>query len=117
MATVTRAAKSNYISKTTTLHVHQVFCTFLCRRCTTTAMSTTSITPFPSFKDSHFQTKAWCKIFLVKMSLNCMTIKNYFHINNFAINLALKQRLGASSGVLVSHLLTRFSFSSCQIEI
>ena len=80
-------------------------------------MSTTSTTPFPSFKNSYFQAKAWCKIFLVKMSLNRMRIKNYFHINSFAISLALKQRLGTSFDVLVSHLRTRFSFSSCQIEI
>ena len=36
---------------------------------------------------------AWC---LVKMSFICMRINNHFHINGFALCLALKQRLGAT---------------------
>ena len=41
-------------------------------------------------KTSHFQHKASCKT-----SFICMRIKkNHFHINGYALNLALKQRLG-----------------------
>ena len=48
---------------------------------------------FPSSKKSHFQNEAKCKTFVVKMSFISMTIKNHFHINGFALNLALKVRL------------------------
>ena len=47
------------------------------------------------FKNSHFENEAKCKTFLVRMSFICMKIKNHFYINGFALNLALKQRLGA----------------------
>ena len=36
--------------------------------------------PLPSSKNPHFQTEARCTTFLVKMSLICMRMKNYFHI-------------------------------------
>ena len=49
--------------------------------------------PFPSSKKSHFQNEAKCETFVVKMSFISMTIKNHFHINGFALNLALKVRL------------------------
>ena len=49
--------------------------------------------PFPSSKKSHFQNEAKCETFVVKMSFISMTIKNHFHINGFALNLALKMRL------------------------
>ena len=48
---------------------------------------------FPSSKKSHFQNEAKCETFVVKMSFISMTIKNHFHINGFALNLALKVRL------------------------
>ena len=52
----------------------------------------------PSSKNSHFPNKAKCKTFLVKMSFICMRVKTHFHINGFALSLALKLRLGAKSG-------------------
>ena len=44
---------------------------------------------FPSFKIFHFQNEAQCKNFLVIMSPICMRIKRNFHINGFALSLAL----------------------------
>ena len=41
------------------------------------------------------QNESTCTIFLVKMSFICMRIKNDFHINSFAVSLALKLRLEA----------------------
>ena len=46
---------------------------------------------FPSFKIFHFQNEAQCKNFLVIMSPICMRIKRNFHINGFALNLALNR--------------------------
>ena len=46
--------------------------------------------PFPSSKKSHFQNEAKCETFFVKMSFICVLIKNHFHINGFALSLALK---------------------------
>ena len=46
--------------------------------------------PFPGSKKSHFQNEAKCETFVVKMSFICITIKNHFHINGFALSLALK---------------------------
>ena len=56
---------------------------------------------FVLFSMDHFwvlQNRASCKIFLVKMSVMCMGIKNYSHFNGcaFTSSLALKQRLGAT---------------------
>ena len=48
--------------------------------------------PFPSSKQSHFQNEAKCETFVVKMSFICIIIKNHFHINGFALSLALKVR-------------------------
>ena len=48
--------------------------------------------PFPSSKKFHFQNEAKCEIFVVKMSFICIIIKNHFHINGFALSLALKVR-------------------------
>ena len=39
------------------------------------------------------------------MSFICMRIKNQFHINGFALSLALKQRLGATRRWPVAILL------------
>ena len=50
----------------------------------------------PSSKTSLVKTRLSTKIFLVKMNFNCMRIKNYFHVNSFALSLALRQRLGAN---------------------
>ena len=49
-------------------------------------------TPFPCFKKSHFQNEAKCETFVVKMSFICIIIKNHFHINSFALSLALTVR-------------------------
>ena len=51
---------------------------------------------FPRFKNSHFQNEAKYKTFLAKMNFICMRIKNRYHINSFALSLALKQKLEAS---------------------
>ena len=51
---------------------------------------------FLSSKNSHFQHKGKCKIFVVKMSCICMRMKNDFHISGFSLSLALKQRLVAT---------------------
>ena len=45
--------------------------------------------PFPSSKNSHFQNKAKCKTFLVKMSFICVRLENIFRINRFALSLPL----------------------------
>ena len=38
--------------------------------------------PIPSSKNPHFQNKARCTTFLVKMSFICMRMKNDFHIKD-----------------------------------
>ena len=48
--------------------------------------------PFPSSKKSHFQNEAKCETFVVEMSFICIIIENHFHINGFALSLALKVR-------------------------
>ena len=48
--------------------------------------------PFPSSKKSHFQNEDKCQTFVVKMSFICIIIKTHFHINGFALSLALKVR-------------------------
>ena len=48
--------------------------------------------PFPSSKKFHFQNEAKCETFVVKMSFICIIIKNHFHVNGFALSLALKVR-------------------------
>ena len=50
-----------------------------------------------SSKNSHFQNEAKCKTLLMKMRFICMRLKNRFHINGFALSLALKQRLEATA--------------------
>ena len=51
---------------------------------------------FLSSKNSYFQNKTNCKISPLKMSFICMGIEIYFHINGFALSLALKLRLEAT---------------------
>ena len=41
---------------------------------------------------SRFQNEAKCETFVAKMSCICIIIKNHFHINGFALSLALKLR-------------------------
>ena len=48
--------------------------------------------PLPSNRKPHFQNKAKCTTFLVKMSFICMRIKNHFHTKGWALNLVLIQR-------------------------
>ena len=52
--------------------------------------------PLPSNRKPHFQNKAKCTTFLVKMSFICMRIKNHFHSKGWALNLVLIQRPGRS---------------------
>ena len=52
--------------------------------------------PFSSSKNSHFQNKAKCKYFLVKMNFICVRIKNHFLNKSFTLSLALKQSHGAT---------------------
>ena len=44
------------------------------------------------FQKSHFQNGAKCETFVMKMSFIFIIIKNHFHINGFALSLALKLR-------------------------
>ena len=48
--------------------------------------------PFPSSKKPHFQNEAQCETFVVKINFICIIIENHFHINGFALSLALKVR-------------------------
>ena len=48
--------------------------------------------PLLNSYNSHLQNEAKCETFLVK-SYICLRIKNHFHVNGFALSLALKQRL------------------------
>ena len=51
--------------------------------------------PFPSPKSSHFQNEAKCKHYFCANAIFFLhENKNRFHINGFALSLALKQRLG-----------------------
>ena len=54
--------------------------------------------PFPSSKNAHFQNEAKWKTFLtMEMNYICVRIKKkHFHINGFALSLALKRRLEAT---------------------
>ena len=52
--------------------------------------------PFLSSPAPLFQNEAKCTTFLVKMSFICMTMKNDFHINRWALNLVLLQRPGGT---------------------
>ena len=47
-------------------------------------------------KSFHFQNEVMCTTFLLKMCFICMRVKNHFHVNGFALSLALKQRLEAT---------------------
>ena len=48
--------------------------------------------PLPSSKKPHFQNEAKCETFVVKINFICIIIENHFHINGFALSLALKVR-------------------------
>ena len=52
--------------------------------------------PFPRSRNSHFKNGAKCETFAVQMSFISVRIKSYFHINDFVLNLPLKQRVGAT---------------------
>ena len=47
-------------------------------------------------KNSHFQNETGCKTVIGKMSFIRVEIKNHFHMNGFALSLALKQKIGAT---------------------
>ena len=67
-----------------------------------------------------FRTRLRAKPFLVKMSYICMRIKEHFHINGFALSLALKQRLGATQkwphckDDHIHGVQAPFSFATCR---
>ena len=42
--------------------------------------------PFPSYKYSHFQNKAYCGTFLVKMSFICIRMKNKRECSSFSLD-------------------------------
>ena len=60
---------------------------------TNSSLDNNNIWPLLSSKNADFQNEAKFKIFLVRMSFICMTIKNHFLINGVALSLALRQRL------------------------
>ena len=72
--------------------VHNVRLTALFKNTQTLKFRSRLYRPFPSSKKSHFQNEAKCETFVVKMSFICIIIKNHFHINGFALSLALKVR-------------------------
>ena len=55
-------------------------------------------------KNSHFQNETGCKTVIVKMSFIRVEIKNHFHINGFALSLALKQKVGATLRRPIQHM-------------
>ena len=63
--------------------------------------------PLPSSKNPHFQNEAKCSTFLVEMSFICMRMKNHFHIEGWAPNLVLIQRLGELGNGLL-YLITHY---------
>ena len=48
--------------------------------------------PFPSSKNSHFQSEAKCEAIDMKMIFNYDANKTYFHNKGFALSLVLKVR-------------------------
>ena len=74
--------------------------------------------PFPSSKKFHFQNEAKCEIFVVKMSFICIIIKNHFHINGFALSLALKVRFfGTRKWPIVVHLASFWRWGFWNSEV
>ena len=71
--------------------------------------------PFPCSKKSHFQNEAKCETFVVKMSFICIIIKNHFHINSFALSLALKVRFFGTRKWPIRESLT-FRYTSCWLS-
>ena len=55
------------------------------------AVSTWELAIF-EFQKISLSNEAKCETFVVKMSFICIIIKNHFHINGFALSLALKVR-------------------------
>ena len=66
-----------------------------------TISSFSRIRVISEFQISHFQNKAKCKTFLVKMSFILMRAKKFFQINGFTLSFALKQSLGATQKWLI----------------
>ena len=54
--------------------------------------------PFPSCLETHFQSRAKCKTFNMKMSFHSLANKTHFLIKGFALDLAMKQRQKATLG-------------------
>ena len=79
--------------------------------------------PIPSSKNPHFQKEAKCTTFLVKMSFICMRMKNHFHIEGWALHLALIQRPGGTpktycictifESISNQQVLSRFETEAC----
>ena len=81
-----------YILKKTLLYFFLLFSMFSIRLLIFYNSSRVGNRPFPSSKESHFQNEAKCETFVVKMRNICIIIENHFHINGFALSLALKVR-------------------------
>ena len=52
--------------------------------------------PFPSCCEPHYESKAKCKTFHMKISFVCRLMKTYSHIKNFALSLAFIMRFKAT---------------------
>ena len=52
--------------------------------------------PFPSCCEPHYESKAKCKIFHMKMSFVCIWMKTNFHNKSFALSLAFIMRFKAT---------------------
>ena len=75
--------------------------------------------PFPSSKKSHFQNEDKCQTFVVKMSFICIIIKTHFHINGFALSLALKVRFFGTRKwpiALLCLIVIHVKRSNCQLR-
>ena len=73
--------------------------------------------PFPSAKKSHFQHKAKCETFVVKMSFICIIIKNHFHINSFALSLTFKVRFFGTRKWPILIQLCKATFSALRSTV
>ena len=74
--------------------------------------------PFPSSKKTHFQNEVKCETFVVKMSFICIIVKNHFHINGFALSLALKVRFfGTRKWPILVTITSEFSQIIASIQV
>ena len=52
--------------------------------------------PFPSYFEPHYESKAKCKVFVLKISCHLYADKTRFHMKSFALNLAFIVRFSAT---------------------